>query len=162
VVPSALKMLTLPDPPTPTVTRLPCDRLGSVFSTEALGMAEPAGQIRRWVSAVAPTAVTLRTTAVTPVAGTPARPTTPRSVRRPWPNAWNVARVSTIRVGGTATYPASATRGTAATAGGSAGGRTCTLVRKGAAGVPAASLAESVRSKVPGPTYNGSPAGRGE
>ena len=41
---------------------------------EALGRVVPVGKRRRWLPAVGPVTVTLRTTALTPVAGTPCWP----------------------------------------------------------------------------------------
>ena len=102
-MPFALKTLTLPSPPTPTVTWLACVRDGDVLSTEAFGIAAPAGQTRRCAGSEEFTAVTLSTTALTPLAGTPPTPSTVTSARLPVASAWNVVRVSTSRAGFRAT-----------------------------------------------------------
>src|SRR5262245_15778800 len=70
----ALKALTLPSGPTPTVTRLGTVWPGTKLRLETSGRESPDGQSVRKPAAVGSTTVTFITTAETPVAGTPPRP----------------------------------------------------------------------------------------
>src|SRR5215472_6161058 len=78
VLPPRLKRLTWPLVPTGTVTRLGRVWPALQFRLEASGRACPAGHTVRKLSAVVSVAVTFRTTAETPEAGTPPRPVTCR------------------------------------------------------------------------------------
>lgn len=67
----------------PTLTRFGTVWPGTTLRFDASGMPTPAGHTVTWLVAVGPTAVTLSTTADTPVAGTPPRPVTCRSIDEP-------------------------------------------------------------------------------
>src|SRR5882672_2465585 len=72
-------MLTLPPVPTPTITRFGIVSLALKFRVEAFGSATPDGNTVRNPAELGLVAVTFRTTAATPVDGTPPRPVTCRS-----------------------------------------------------------------------------------
>src|SRR4051812_19477819 len=68
--PWALYRFTLPSEPTLTTTRLGITTPGGKFKFEAIGRVTPLGNTVRKLPAEGSTAVTLRATAVTPLAGT--------------------------------------------------------------------------------------------
>src|SRR5436190_7354201 len=104
--PWSLYTLTLPSPPTLTTTRFGMFTPGGKFRLEALGLETPLGKTVRKLPAEGATAVTLRTTAVTPLAGTGLVPTTFTERVAPWPSRPAGPpvpfRVSRMRVGVTA------------------------------------------------------------
>src|SRR5436305_14731695 len=99
--PWSLYTLTLPSPPTLTTTRFGMFTAGGKFRLEALGLETPLGKTVRKLPAEGATAVTLRTTAVTPAAGprlVPITCTAPVAVCRGRP-AGPPGRVGARRVG---------------------------------------------------------------
>src|SRR5258706_15350300 len=108
-------METSPLSPSLAMTALVATIPGAGFRLDVAGRADPAGNTVRNVLAVWSTAVTFRTTASTPVAGTPPRPVTltftvcpgptwPPAVARPSMVA-EPGRVSRSRAGTRAVYP---------------------------------------------------------
>src|SRR6267378_7646266 len=78
-------MLTLPPVPIPTITRFGIVSLALKFKVEAFGVVTPVGNTVRKPAELGLVAVTFKTTAATPVDGTPPRPVTCRS--SVWPAA---------------------------------------------------------------------------
>src|ERR1700716_1640179 len=100
-LPAALKMLPRPFNPTATSTRFGTVWPLTQLRLDASGRATPAGQTVRKLAAVVLVAVTFRTTALTPVAGTGPCPAIWTSRVPPGPIG-APERVSRIRVGATA------------------------------------------------------------
>src|SRR6266853_3907818 len=73
-------MLTLPPVPTPTITRLGTVWPATKLRLDASGMVTPAGHTVRKPAVLAFASVTFKTTADTPLDGTPPRPVTWRSI----------------------------------------------------------------------------------
>src|SRR5260370_1232685 len=86
VLPLRLNMLTLPPVPTLTGTRLGMVSPAAQFRFDAVGLGWPVGHPVRKDGALVSVAVTLSTTADTPLAGTPPAPVTVRSSDWPGPN----------------------------------------------------------------------------
>ncbi len=73
-------MLTLPPVPTPTITRLGTVWPATKLRLDASGMVTPVGHTVRKPAVLAFASVTFKTTADTPLDGTPPRPVTWRSI----------------------------------------------------------------------------------
>src|SRR5436305_693988 len=80
-------MDTWPPEPSLAMTRLGMVRRGTKCRFDASGLAWPVGKTVRKPAAVGPVAVALRTTAATPLAGTPPRPVTGNVWVPPGPTA---------------------------------------------------------------------------
>jgi hypothetical protein len=109
LAPEELKIVTLPPAPIFTTTAFANVWPATKLALDANGRGSPVGYTVRKPSAVGSVTVTLRDTAVAPVAGTPAVPVTWTSIDWPGPafvaGAPSPIRVSRIRVGVTGMNP---------------------------------------------------------